>query len=177
MRILFQCHVQDICFTEIFLSGELIMVIFFLIVNSVFFCLHIRTKIVKWVYGIAPLKAPSSFTYLPHMVRVRIPHDHHHTQTISARACSCNWYAYCTPRDDWLKHHTMCHRGLVWFVLITPDLSKDIQCHDHTFPKFINHQIRLQATHKVSCQPGDCIWSLYSSSGVCVDTYGLTYPL
>ena len=26
-------------------------------------------------------------------------------------------------------------------------------------------------------QPGDCMWSLYSSSGVCVGMYGLTYSL
>ena len=47
----------------------------------------------------------------------------------------------------------------------------------HTFLKLANHQIRHQATHKVGCQTGDCIWSLYSSSGVCVGIYGLTYSL
>ena len=29
----------------------------------------------------------------------------------------------------------------------------------------------------MGCQPGDCIWSLHSSSGVCVGMYGLTYSL
>ena len=29
---------------------------------------------------------------------------------------------------------------------------------DHTFSKVANHQIRHQATHKVGCQPGDCLW-------------------
>ena len=40
-----------------------------------------------------------------------------------------------------------------------------------------NHQIRHQAAHKVDCQPGDCIWSLQSSSWICVGIYGLTYSL
>ena len=43
---------------------------------------------------------------------------------------------------------------------------------DHTFSELANHQIKHQATHKVGYQPGDCIWSLQSSSGVCVSTYG-----
>ena len=46
--------------------------------------------------------------------------------------------------------------------------------YDPAFSKLTNHQIRHHATHKVDCQPSDCIWSLYSSSGVCVVTYGLT---
>ena len=46
--------------------------------------------------------------------------------------------------------------------------------YDHVFSKLANHQIRHQATHKVGCQPGDCIWSLQSSTGVCVGMYGLT---
>ena len=59
--------------------------------------------------------------------------------------------------------------GLVgWLVglccLMTPGLSKDIRCHVrpwHTFfSKIANHQIRHQATDKVGCRPGDCIWSL-----------------
>ena len=45
--------------------------------------------------------------------------------------------------------------------------------YDHTFSKLANHQIRHQAKHKVGCQPGDYIWSLKSSSGVCVDIYEL----
>ena len=59
--------------------------------------------------------------------------------------------------------------------LMTPGLSKDIRC--HVWPYFstlANHQIRHQATHKVSCQPGDCKWPLLCSSGVCVGMYGLT---
>ena len=32
--------------------------------------------------------------------------------------------------------------------------------YDHAFSKFANHQIRDQATHKVGCQHGDCLWSL-----------------
>ena len=49
--------------------------------------------------------------------------------------------------------------------------------YDHTFSKLANHQIRHQATNKVGCQPGDCIWPLQSSSGVCVGMYGLIYSL
>ena len=62
---------------------------------------------------------------------------------------------------------------------MTTGLSKDIRCHvcDHTLSKLANHQIRQQATHKVGCQPGKCIWFLQSSSGVYVDMYGLTYSL
>ena len=41
------------------------------------------------------------------------------------------------------------------------------------FSKLTIHHIRHQATHKVGCLPSDCIWSLYSSSGVCVCIYGL----
>ena len=61
---------------------------------------------------------------------------------------------------------------------MTPGLSKDIQCHvwPH-FSKLANHQIRHQTTHKVGCPPGDCIWSLQSSSGVCVGMHGLMYSL
>ena len=47
--------------------------------------------------------------------------------------------------------------------------------YDHPFSKLANHQIRHQATHKVGCQPGACIWSLQYSSGVCLGMYGLTY--
>ena len=48
---------------------------------------------------------------------------------------------------------------------MTPDLSKDIQCHVWPyFSKLSNQQIRHQATHKVGCQASDCIWSLYSFS-------------
>ena len=49
--------------------------------------------------------------------------------------------------------------------------------YDHTFSKLANKQFRHQAAHEVSCQPGDCVWSLESSSGVCVAMYGLTYSL
>ena len=49
--------------------------------------------------------------------------------------------------------------------------------YDHPFSKFSNHPIRHKATHKVGCQPGDCIWLLRSSSGVCTGMYGLTYSL
>ena len=37
--------------------------------------------------------------------------------------------------------------------------------YDHNFPKLANHQTRHQATHKVGCQPGDCIWSLNLPQG------------
>ena len=49
--------------------------------------------------------------------------------------------------------------------------------YDHTFN--LNLQItRLDIRpHRVGCQPGDCIWSLQSSSGVCVGMFGLTYSL
>ena len=43
---------------------------------------------------------------------------------------------------------------------------------DHTSSELANHQIRHQATHKVGCQPGDCIWLLQSSSWVCMGMYG-----
>ena len=68
--------------------------------------------------------------------------------------------------------------GLAWFglcCLVTPGLSKETK--DHNFSRLANHPTRHQATHKVGCQPGDCIWSLQSSSGVCVGMYGLTYGL
>ena len=38
---------------------------------------------------------------------------------------------------------------------MTLGLSKDIQCHDHTFSLLANHQSRHQATGKLGCQPGD----------------------
>ena len=49
--------------------------------------------------------------------------------------------------------------------------------YDQTFSSLANYQIRHQATHKVGCEPGECIWSLLSSSGVCVGIYGLTYSI
>ena len=52
------------------------------------------------------------------------------------------------------------------------------QCHiwPYVFP---NLQITRSdiRPHKVGCQPGDCVWSFYSSSEVCVGMYGLTYSL
>ena len=48
-----------------------------------------------------------------------------------------------------------------WFglcCLMTPGLIKDIRC-------LLN--LQNQTTHIVGCQPGDCIWSLKSSSGLC----------
>ena len=57
---------------------------------------------------------------------------------------------------------------------MTPGLSKDIQYHVWPyFCKLAIHQIRHQVTHKVGCQPGDSIWLLWSSSGVCVGMYGV----
>ena len=60
----------------------------------------------------------------------------------------------------------------VWFCLcclMTPDLRKDVRCHVWPcifFKTLANSQIRHQATHKMGCQPGVCIWSLQYSSGV-----------
>ena len=46
--------------------------------------------------------------------------------------------------------------GLCCFM--TPGLSKTFGVmYDHTFSNLANHQIRHQGTHKVDCQPGDCI--------------------
>ena len=36
--------------------------------------------------------------------------------------------------------------------------------YDHTYSTLANHQIKHQATHKVGCQPGDCIWSILTLS-------------
>ena len=56
------------------------------------------------------------------------------------------------------------NKSLVWLglcCLITPGLS-NIRTfgvmYDNMFHKLPNHQIRHQATYKVDCQPGDCIW-------------------
>ena len=46
--------------------------------------------------------------------------------------------------------------------------------YDDTFSRLANHQIRHQAANKVGCQPGEFVWS---SAGVCVGVYGLTYSL
>ena len=34
--------------------------------------------------------------------------------------------------------------------------------YDHTFSKLANHLIRYQATHKVGCRPGDCIYGHFN---------------
>ena len=39
--------------------------------------------------------------------------------------------------------------------------------YDHAFSKTCKSPDQTEATHKVDCQPGDCIWSLQFSSGVC----------
>ena len=44
--------------------------------------------------------------------------------------------------------------------------------YDHAFSKLVNHKIKHQATHKVGCQPGDCIWSFKFSSEVHMRGYG-----
>ena len=48
---------------------------------------------------------------------------------------------------------------------------------DHIFSKLADHQNIHQTTFKVGCRPGDCIKSLWFSSGVYVGMYGLTYSL
>ena len=37
----------------------------------------------------------------------------------------------------------------------------------HSVSKLANHQIRHQATHKVGCQPGDCMFTLIFLWGLC----------
>ena len=74
--------------------------------------------------------------------------------------------------------------GLLLCCLMTPGPSKDIRvmC-DHTFYKLATRQIRHHATHNVGCSLNDVsllilhIWSLQSSSGLCVGMCGLTYSL
>ena len=76
---------------------------------------------------------------------------------------------YCQPSNSQIQYST------VLCSLMAPGLSEYIRC--HVWPYFLelaNHQIRHQATHKVGCQPGDCIWLFKFSSGVCVGMYGLT---
>ena len=52
--------------------------------------------------------------------------------------------------------------GLGLLCLMIPVLSKYIWCHVWPyFSKLAHHHIRHQATHTVSCQPGDYIWSLW----------------
>ena len=81
-----------------------------------------------------------------------------------------------TKQGNWPTFPYAQREGLS--CLITPGLSKDIRCHVWPyFSKVANHQIRHQATHKVGCPPVDCIWSVQSSTGVCVGMYGLTYSL
>ena len=49
--------------------------------------------------------------------------------------------------------------------LMTPGLSKDIQCHVRMTILFIisaSQQIRYQAIHKVGCQPGDFAYGHFS---------------
>ena len=48
--------------------------------------------------------------------------------------------------------------------------------YDHTFSKLANHQIRHQITHKVGCQPDDCMRPLQSSSGFVGMFYLLYHP-
>ena len=67
---------------------------------------------------------------------------------------------------------------LCCLMTLSLGLSKDIQCPVWPyFSKLANLQIRHKARHKVSCRPGDYIWSFYSSSGVRLDMYELIYPL
>ena len=53
-------------------------------------------------------------------------------------------------------------RGLGSCCIIEPSLNKAIRCHvgPYIFFKVTIPQIRHQTTHKVGCQPGDCMWSL-----------------
>ena len=73
---------------------------------------------------------------------------------------------YCVSDLMLIKFHPQTPRELSLFPLIvegmglgclmTPGVSKDIQCHVLTyFSKVSNHQIRHQVTYKVGCQPGD----------------------
>ena len=72
------------------------------------------------------------------------------------------------------------HQGwLAVCCLMTLGLRRDIRCHVlPSFDKFTNQHIRHQATQSwLSVWWWVCIWSLQSSSGVCVGMYGLTYSL
>ena len=63
---------------------------------------------------------------------------------------------------SWLMKITHCLRALpfVWLQLITPGLSKDIQCHvwPYSFSMVANHQIGHQATCNMGCQSDYCRW-------------------
>ena len=44
---------------------------------------------------------------------------------------------------------------------MTPGLRKDFGVmYDLDFYKLLNHQMRLEATHRMGSQTGHCIWSL-----------------
>ena len=66
--------------------------------------------------------------------------------------------------DTWSQY------GLVWFGLVlcclmTPGSVRTFGVmHDHTLSQLANQQVRHQATHKLRCQPGDCIYGPFSIS-------------
>ena len=69
---------------------------------------------------------------------------------------------------------------MVLGYLMTIGLSKDIRCHVWPyFSKLAKKQIRQQASHKVVCQPGDCLWSHFNlpQGFVWVNIYSLYHPL
>ena len=84
----------------------------------------------------------------------------------------------CITSKAILLTSTASERGLVcvvWWHLVSVRTFGVM--YDHTFFLTCNCQIRYQATHKMGCQPGVCIWSLQYSSEVWVGIYGLTYSL
>ena len=80
---------------------------------------------------------------------------------------------YSRLRDFWSNGQDLCcykcHPQLVWVRTFGV-------MYGHTLSMLANHQIRHNATHKVSCQPGDCRWPFNLSLGVCVGMYGWSPP-
>ena len=66
---------------------------------------------------------------------------------------------------DLMSDLVICKHRNVWFALfyffcLMVSARTFGVMYEHTLSKLANHQIRHQATFKVGCQPGDCIWSL-----------------
>ena len=80
-----------------------------------------------------------------------------------------------------LAHTSHIPRAYEFWVLrcfVTPRLSEeDIQCDVWPYSLLANHQSRHPTTSKMGHEPSDCRWLLYSSLGVCVGMYWLTYSL
>ena len=71
----------------------------------------------------------------------------------------------------WTKQYLKTEFAFLLFKDTWPQWGHSVSYVTMLFPLLANHQDRHQATSKMGCQPGDCMWPLQFSPGVCTVMY------